>query len=91
MAILAGCCNQTPKEENTTMEKDFLTLATERYSVRKFAATPVEQDKIDKIIEAGKVAPTAVNSQPQMVYVVKSEEVMDKLNTVSPCSYGAPQ
>lgn len=91
LAIIAGCCNQTLKEENTAMEKDFLTLATERYSVRKFAATPVEQDKIDKIINAGKVAPTAVNSQPQMVYVVKSEEMMTRLNTVSPCIYGAPQ
>ena len=39
--------------------KDFLQLANERYSVRKFADREVEQDKIDKIVEAGIKAPTA--------------------------------
>ena len=31
--------------------KDFLQLANDRYSVRKFADKAVEQEKIDKIIE----------------------------------------
>lgn len=87
MLSAASCCNNTEQ----IMSKDFLDLAKERYSVRKFAATPVEQEKIDKIIEAGKVAPTAVNSQPQMIYVVKSEEGMAKMNKLTQCIYGAPQ
>ena len=87
MASAASCCNQTEQ----TMTKDFLDLAKERYSVRSFSDTPVEQEKIDKIIEAGNVAPTAVNSQPQMIYVVKSAEGMEKMNKLSGCIYGAPQ
>ncbi len=85
---LCGCCQKT---ENTTMNKDFLQLAKDRYSVRSFTSEPVSQDIIDKIIEAGKVAPTAVNSQPQMIYVVKSAEGMEKMNQLSGCIYGAPQ
>ena len=71
--------------------KDFTTLASERYSVRKFAGTSVEQDKIDKILHAGQLAPTAVNSQSQKIFVVRSAEAMAALNQVSPCIYGAPQ
>ena len=90
--LLAASCGQPqPAQESELMSKDFLTLAAERYSVRHFTDQVVEQEKIDKIIEAGKIAPTAVNSQPQMVYVVKSPEAVAKLNRVSPCIYGAPQ
>jgi len=71
--------------------RDFLTLAHDRYSVRKFADTPIEQEKVEKILEAGRIAPTAVNSQPQMIYVAQSAEAIAKLNEVSPCIYGAPQ
>ena len=90
---LAACGSKTQQIQQTEepMNKDFLTLATERYSVRHFSDTPVEQEKIDLIIEAGRVAPTAVNSQPQKIYVAKSPEVMAKLNKVSPCMYGAQQ
>ena len=40
---------------------DFLTLAKERYSCRKFSGKEVEQEKLEKIMEAGIAAPTAVN------------------------------
>lgn len=82
---IMGC-----KNTNTMNNKDFLELAAERYSVRKFDSTLVEQEKIDKILRAGQIAPTAINSQPQKIYVVKSPEVMNKLRELSPCIYGAP-
>lgn len=91
LASVAALVSCTPKSDNSCSNRDFLTLAHDRYSVRKFADTPVSQDMIEKILEAGRIAPTAVNSQPQMVYVVQSEEAIAKLNTVSPCVYGAPQ
>ena len=69
--------------------KDFLQLATDRYSVRKFNDTKVEQEKIDKILEAAKVAPTALNYQPQKIYVLESEEAIEKINSLSKCIYGA--
>lgn len=86
MLSIAGCNNT----ENT-MSKDFLQLAADRYSVRKFDSRTVDQSVIDKILKAGQLAPTAVNSQPQKIYVVQSETVMEKLRALSPCIYGAPQ
>lgn len=85
LICLTGCVRTEKK-----MNKDFLQVATERYSVRKFAQTPVAQELIDSILRAGVVAPTAVNSQPQKIYVVTSAEMMEKMREVSPCMYGAP-
>ena len=41
---------------------DFEKLSAERYSLRKFDTRPVEQEKLDLILEAGRNAPTAHNS-----------------------------
>ena len=68
----------------------FLELAKERYSVRAFSDRAVEQEKIDKIIEAGMIAPTAKNLQPVRIYVMKSAEAMAKMNALTRCIYGAP-
>ena len=51
---------------------DFMELAGTRYSVRDFRDTPVEQEKLDRILEAARIAPTAANKQPQKIYVLKS-------------------
>lgn len=88
LLCLAGC-KQTSNQSDE-MNADFLKIATERYSVRSFSSTPVSQDTIDLILRAGQVAPTAVNSQPQKIYVVRSEEAMTLMNDASPCMYGAP-
>lgn len=69
----------------------FLGLVADRYSVRKFDSAAVEQEKTDLILKAGQLAPTAVNAQPQKIYVVRTPEMMKALNEVSPCIYGAPQ
>ncbi len=68
----------------------FMDLAKSRYSVRKFLDTEVSQNLLDKIIEAGMVAPTAKNNQPQRIYVIRSEEGLAKIDTLTPCHYGAP-
>lgn len=67
----------------------FLELAKSRYSVRKFADKPIEQEKLDIILEAGNVAPTGCNYQPQRIYVVQSEKNIAKLNELSKCIFGA--
>ncbi|MDF2820148.1 MAG: nitroreductase [Clostridiales bacterium] len=58
---------------------DFLDLAKKRFSVRKFIDKPIEEDKILKILEAGRIAPTAVNYQPQRILVVKDPRNLAKL------------
>ena len=67
----------------------FLELAKERYSCRKFSDKKVEQDKIDKIIEVGKLAPTAVNSQPFKIWVMQSAEAIEKVAQATPFTFGA--
>ena len=42
----------------------FMELAKNRYSERFFDSRPVEQEKLDKILEAGRIVPTACNYQP---------------------------
>lgn len=73
----------------TTYEMSFLELATDRYSVRDFSSRPVEKEKLDIILEAAKVAPTAVNFQPQKLYVVSSADAMARLTAIRPL-FGAP-
>ncbi len=68
---------------------DFLSLAKERYSCRKISGREVEQEKIDKIIEAGRVAPTAVNRQPFRIWVMRSEEAKKAVHDVTGYTFGA--
>lgn len=42
---------------------DFLELAKERYSCRSFLDKKVEMEKLEKVLEAGRLAPTACNNQ----------------------------
>lgn len=53
---------------------EFLELAAGRYSVRAFSDRPIEPEKMEKILKAGQLAPTAVNFQPQKIYILKSDE-----------------
>ena len=70
---------------------DFLELCKERYSVRSFTDRKIEPEKLKKILEAGRVAPTAVNFQPQVIYVLQSPEAVSKMVSVTPYMFGAPQ
>lgn len=54
------------------------TINTRR-STRKFKSTPVEQEKLDKVIEAGRFAPSGGNSQTCHFIVVRNQEVLRKL------------
>ena len=68
---------------------EFDKVIKERTAVRKFKDVVVSDDKINKILEAGRLAPTAKNIQPQVIYVIKSEEGLNKINACSPCIYEA--
>lgn len=69
----------------------FLDLAKERFSVRAFRKdATIEQEKLAAILEAGRVAPTACNKQPQKIFVAKSEESRSKLASVCRFTFDAP-
>ncbi len=72
------------------VKMSFMELAKNRYSVRKFTSEEVPQDLLDKVLEAGMVAPTAKNLQPQRIYVIRSQEGLAKIDALTPCRYGAP-
>ncbi len=65
----------------------FLELAKNRYSVRKFKDDPVPQEKIDKILKAGHLAPTACNNQPQKIIVVNSAAGLEKFRKCTTCHF----
>ena len=69
---------------------DFLELARNRFSERHFDARPVEDEKLALILEAGRVAPTACNYQPQRVYVIRSAAAMEKAKSTGASLYGCP-
>lgn len=66
---------------------DFMDISKMRVTVRKFAQRPVEQDKIEKILEAGRWAPTAVNYQPQRILVLNTLENLEKVKSFCTFNY----
>ncbi len=67
---------------------DFMDLASQRYSVRKFENRPLAQDDIDCILQAGHLAPTGCNYQPQRILVINSETALEKLRNCTKCHFG---
>ncbi len=57
----------------------FEKLAAEkRYSCRSFEQRPIEKPDMDRILEAGRIAPTAANTQPQRIIAINTPEGMRK-------------
>ena len=63
---------------------EFTEVVKGRYSCKKYSDRLVEKEKLDAILEAGRVAPTAKNLQEQRVYVVQSEQMLAKIDEVTP-------
>ncbi|MBR2521138.1 MAG: nitroreductase family protein [Oscillospiraceae bacterium] len=69
---------------------EFKEVIKNRYSCKKYSGRQVDKEKLNAILEAGRLAPTAKNLQEQHVYVVQSEEALAKIDAATPCRYGAP-
>lgn len=67
----------------------FLDTAKKRYSVRDFQPAKVENEKLMKILEAARVAPTGANKQPYKLIVLQEEEGLEKIKKAANV-YGAP-
>lgn len=63
----------------------FEDVIRRRFSTRRFKNEPVPREDILKILEMGRIAPTAKNNQPQRIYVVTKDEDLEKLDTVTRC------
>jgi len=77
---------------------DFLELCEKRYSCRKYLEKEVEREKIDRCLEASRLAPSAVNAQPWSFIVIDepklresiAKETYDKLASFNKFSLAAP-
>lgn len=63
---------------------DFFNLAKKRYSCRNYDSKPVEQEKLDMVLEAGRIAPSAANLQPWHFLIVRQKENLNKIGKVYP-------
>ena len=68
---------------------DFITIAKQRQSVRSYKEKKVEPEKLEKVLEAAHVAPTAANLQPVHLITVQSAEGLAKVGKAANI-YGAP-
>lgn len=69
---------------------NFLDLAKERYSCRSFEEKEIEKEKIEKILEAARVAPTAVNYQPQRILILNDKGKLSRLSECTKMGWNAP-
>ncbi len=58
---------------------DVFTAIQGRRSIRKYKSTPVEEDKLNKILDSVRFAPSASNAQNWKFVVVRDENIRRKL------------
>lgn len=68
---------------------DFKDVVKNRYSCKSYDGRKVEPQKLEAILEAGRLAPTAKNLQEQHIYVIQSDEGLAKIDNCTPCRYNA--
>lgn len=65
---------------------DFMDISRMRITTRQFDKRPVEKEKIDMVLEAGRWSPTAMDAQPQRILVLDKPEQLDKVRAF--CTFG---
>jgi nitroreductase len=58
---------------------DFFSVLKHRHSVRAFKEDEIEKEKVDRIIAAAMLAPSAGNLQAYLIFVVKNKEAKKKI------------
>ncbi|NLM74673.1 MAG: nitroreductase [Clostridiaceae bacterium] len=62
----------------------FFEIAEKRYSLRNFDTREVENEKILKVLEAARIAPSACNFQPYHFIVITDEGLRKKISECFP-------
>lgn len=63
---------------------NFLELTRKRFSARSYKPDSISDEEIGYLIEAARMAPSAVNRQPWHFFIVKSEEYRKKVQECYP-------
>jgi nitroreductase len=61
---------------------EFQELIFNRYSVRHYKSDPIETEKLQKVLEAARMAPTAANRQPFQLIVIHTEDREEELKRI---------
>jgi len=61
---------------------EFFDVIKNRYSVRGYKDKSVEKEKLDKVLEAGRLAPTGVNYQGFKIFVIDTKEHKEALKKI---------
>ena len=69
---------------------EFIDVVETRESTRKFSDEVVSDEILNKILEVGRIAPSAKNYQPTKIIVVRSSEGLNKIDECSKCRFNAP-
>ena len=68
---------------------EFNVLVQDRFSCRALSDREIPHEALDRILEAARVAPTAVNKQPFKIWAVESPEARAKLAETTNYTFGA--
>jgi nitroreductase len=63
---------------------EYAELIRKRYSVRAYKDDPVEEEKLQQVLEAARLAPTAANRQPFRIVVLHTEGRQEELLRIYP-------
>lgn len=69
---------------------NFEQLSAARYSLRRFSDRPIEQKKLETVLEAGRNVPAAHNKQPQRIFVMQSPEALAKVDAGTRSHFRTP-
>ena len=68
---------------------EYFDVINKRYSCREFLDKKISRDELNKVLEAGVIAPTAVNYQPERIIVIDDSELLSRLATATKYTFGA--
>ncbi len=60
---------------------NFIDIVKKRCSVREYSSRPIEKEKLDSVLEAARLAPSACNLQPWSFYVVQDAGILQQLHS----------
>lgn len=68
---------------------DMLTLLTTRRSIRKYQSTPIKEEELQAILEAGTYAPTAMGQQSPIIVSIENKELRDRISKLNASIMGS--
>ena len=75
---------------NRHCNMDFAEIYKNRYAVRSFSGAKPEKEKLERILDAVRLSPTALNHQPYQIYVAQTEDGLEKVKRALAPDYGQP-